>query len=156
MKQLDYLSGGGLFAFAALLFWQTRGLAVWGPFGPSSGFFPMGLSLLLGVLSAAIMIRAWRLPQETSRRIKVLGPEKGKYFLYLASFFTFSLIFAKIGYTLSLVGFLVFILHFVEKQSWKITLGIAVIAALVSNLLFVRFLSVQLPEGFLSPFLRPM
>jgi len=156
MKKRDYISSLVLLCFAALLFWQTRELVVWGPFGPSSGFFPMGLSLLLAVLSVSIMIRAWRQSHETSGWIQILGPEKKKYFLYLASFFIFSLIFAKAGYTLTLVAFLIFILRFVEKQSWKITVGIVVIAALVSNLLFVRFLSVPLPEGFLAPFLRPM
>jgi hypothetical protein len=47
-------------------------------------------------------------------------------------------------------------LKFVENQSWKTTLAITLIAATISHLLFVRFLSVQLPEGLLSPFLRPM
>jgi hypothetical protein len=156
MKQLDFVSGGVLFAFAALLFWQTRELVVWGPFGPSSGFFPLGLSLLLAALSLIILFRAWMQTEKIRQIPKILGPHKRKFFFYLISFFAFALLFAKIGYTLTLVGFLTFILKFVENQSWKTTLAITLIAATISHLLFVRFLSVQLPEGLLSPFLRPM
>ncbi len=156
MKKLDYMSGGVLFAFAALLFWQTRELVVWGPFGPSSGFFPMGLSLLLATLSLIILFRAWRQTEQMCRIPEILGPHKRKFYFYLISFFTFALIFGKVGYTLTLVGFLAFILKFVENQSWKTTLTITLIAATISHLLFVRFLSVQLPEGPLASILRPM
>ena len=156
MKKLDYLSGSVLFLLAVLLYSQTRGLTIWGEYGPASGLFPLGLSILLGILSLVIILRAW-FKEKTIRKIpKILGPDKKKYFFYLAAFFAFSLFFAKIGYTLTLVAFLMFILKFVEKQTWKVTFGIILISALVSHFLFAKFLSVQLPEGFLSPILKPM
>src|SRR3972149_5734856 len=133
MKQLDFVSGGGLFAFAALLFWQTRELVVWGPFGPSSGFFPLGLSLLLATLSLIILFRAWMQTEKIRQIPKILGPHKRNFYFYLISFFAFALLFAKIGYTLTLVGFLTFILKFVENQSWKTTLAITLIAATISH-----------------------
>ena len=156
MRRMDYISGSVLLAFAALLFWQTGELVVWGPFGPSSGFFPLGLSILLAILSLVIIIRAGRQSEKISGRVNILGPDKRKYFFYLACFFAFSLIFAKAGYTLTLVGFLGFILKVVEKQSWKMTLGIILTAAAFSHFLFVKFLSVPLPEGPLSFLLKSM
>lgn len=154
--RLDYISGSVLLLLAALLFRETRDLVVWGPFGPSSGFFPLGLSILLATLSVLIIVRAWMQREKPGPSLQILGPDKRKYFLYLVSFFAFSLIFHRVGYTLTLVGFLAFTLRVVERQSWKTTVAVIVIAAVVSHFLFVRALSVQLPEGLLSPILRPM
>lgn len=153
MKKLDYISGLVLLGFAVVLFFSARKLPLISEFGPSSGFFPTILSGLLALLSLMIIIRAWwqnrnvKVPQETP---KILGPEKKKYFLYLGLFFAFSLFFAKLGYTLSMVLFLGFILKYVEKLSWKTTFGIIIISGLVSYFLFSKFLSVPLPEGLLS------
>ncbi len=122
-------------------------------FGPGSGFFPVILSLLLALLSLIIILQAWwknrhvKTPEETP---KILGPRKKKYFIYLALFFAFAIFFGKLGYLLSMVLFLAFILKYVEKQSWKITLGVIVVSGLVSYFLFVKFLAVPLPEGILS------
>ncbi len=153
MKKLDYISGFFLLGCAALLLIASRRLPLMSEFGPGSGFFPVILSLLLGLLSLLIIMQAWR----KNRRVKasgptpkILGPHKRKYFIYLALFFAFGLFFGKLGYFLSMVLFLAFILKYVEKQSWKITFGVIVVSGLVSYFLFVKFLAVPLPEGILS------
>lgn len=154
MKKLDYISGFVLFIFAVILFFQSRGLPVWGESGPSSGFFPSILSILLGFLSLIIIFRAWLQTQTNQEIFKILGPKKGKFFLYLISFFVFGFIFSNLGYSLTLTAFLTFILKIVERQSWKITLGVIIISIIVSYILFVNFLSVSLPEGILSPVIQ--
>lgn len=159
MKKLDYISGLVLLGFAVVLLFAARKLPLMGQYGPSSGFFPTILSGLLALVSLMIIIRAWwqnrniKTSQETP---KVLGPDKKKYFLYLGLVFAFSLFFAQLGYTLSMVLFLGFILKYVEKQSWKTTFGIIIISGLVSYYFFVKFLDVSLPEGILSSVINPM
>jgi len=153
MKKLDYISGLVLLIFAVVLLFAARQLPLVGQFGPSSGFFPTILSGLLVLVSLMIIIRAWRQNRhvKTSQKTpKILGPDKKKYFLYLGLFFAFSLFFATLGYTLSMVLFLGFILKYGEKQSWKTTFGVVIISGLVSYFLFVKFLSIPLPEGILS------
>jgi len=153
MKKLDYISGLVLLVFAVALFFAARQLPLVGQFGPSSGFFPTILSGLLVLLSLMIIIHAWRQNRhvKTSQPLpKILGPNKKKYFLYLGLFFAFSLFFAALGYTLSMVLFLGIILKYGEKQSWKTTFGVVTISGLVSYFLFVKFLSIPLPEGILS------
>jgi len=153
MKKLDYISGLVLFGSAVILFFAALRLPLMSQFGPGSGFFPVILSLLLGLLSLIIIIQAWwknrlvKTPEETP---KILGPEKKKYFIYLGLFLAFSIFFEKLGYFLSMVLFLGFILKYVEKQSWKTTCGIIILSGLVSYFLFVKFLAVPLPEGVLS------
>jgi len=153
MKKLDYISGSVLLGFAVVLLFAARKLPLMSEFGPSSGFFPVILGGFLALVSLMIIIRAWwqnrniKTSQETP---KILGPDKKKFFLYLGLFFAFALFFEKLGYLLSTVLFLGFILKYVEKQSWKTTFGIIIISGLVSYYLFVKFLSVPLPEGILS------
>ncbi len=153
MKRLDYISGLVLLGFAVILFFAARRLPLMSEFGPGSGFFPVILSLLLALLGLIIIIQAWwknRHVKTSEETPKILGPEKKKYFIYLGLFFAFGLIFEKLGYFLSMVLFLGFILKHVEKQSWKTTCGIILVSGLVSYFLFVKFLAVPLPEGVLS------
>jgi hypothetical protein len=153
MKKLDYISGSVLLGFAVILFFAAQGLPLRSEFGPGSGLFPITLSLLLALLSLIIIIQAWRknrYVKTAEETPKILGPEKKKYFLYLGLFFAFSLFFEGLGYFLSMIFFLGFILKYVEKQSWKTTCGIIIISGLVSYFIFVKFLAVPLPEGVLS------
>jgi putative tricarboxylic transport membrane protein len=153
MKKLDYISGFFLLGFALVLLFAARKLPLMSEFGPGSGFFPTLLSGLLVILSLMIIISAWwrnRRVKTSQETPKILGPDKKKYFIYLGLFFAFSLFFATLGYTLSLVLFLGIILKYGEKQSWKTTFGVVIISGLVSYFLFVKFLSIPLPEGILS------
>jgi len=153
MKKLDYISGLVLLGFAVVLLFAARQLRLMGEFGPGSGFFPTILSGLLVLVSLVIIINTWWRNRhvKTSQEIpRILGPNKRKYFLYLGLFFAFSLFFAALGYTLSMVLFLGIILKYGEKQSWKTTFGVIIISGLVSYFLFVKFLSIPLPEGILS------
>jgi putative tricarboxylic transport membrane protein len=153
MKKLDYISGFVLLSFAVILFFAAQGLPLKSEFGPGSGLFPVILSVLLALLSLAIIIQAWwknRLGKTTEETQKILGPGKKKYFLYLACFFAFSLFLEKLGYFLSMILFLGFILKYVEKQSWKTTCAIIIASGLISYFIFVKFLAVPLPAGILS------
>lgn len=154
MKKMDYISGGLLFIFSVILFFQLTNLTIWEETGPSIGFFPLTMSILLSVFSLIIILQAWFQTKKTQETFRILGPKKGKFFWYIASFFAFGIIFTKIGYSLALTAFLIFILKIVEKQSWKITLLMTIISITVSYILFNIFLSVQLPEGILSPIIQ--
>jgi len=154
MKNFDCISGTALLLFSVILFSQSRILPFWGESGPSGGFFPVVLSILLGSLSLIIIFRACLNKQTDHETFKILGPKKTKFFLYTISLFAFGLVFGKIGYSLTLVIFLGFILRIVEKQSWKTTSGVIIISIIVSYLVFVNILSISLPEGILSPVIR--
>lgn len=154
MKKFDCISSSFLFLFSVVLFIQARDLPYWGDLGPSSGFFPVVLSIFLGILSLAIFLRAWLKKDVSQESPKILGPKKGKFFLYTACFFAFGLLFARLGYSLTLIAFLAFILKVVERQSWRVTIGVTLASITVSYVLFVYFLSVPLPEGVLAPLLK--
>jgi putative tricarboxylic transport membrane protein len=154
MRKSDFISGVFLFIFSVVLFFQTKGLTIWGDLGPSEGFFPLLLSVLLGFLSLLIILKTWLIKKEPQESVEILGANKGKLFLYFASFLLFGLIFKTIGYSLTLTAFFIFILKILEKQSWKLTIVVTVVSIAVSHVMFIVFLSVPLPEGFLTTLLQ--
>ena len=154
MKKKDYLSGSFFFLLAVLLFFQSRGLAIWEETGPSEGFFPLALSILLGLLSLIILIQAYLRAKGPEEVFQILGGNKSKFVFYCGSFFIFGLIFPWVGYSLALTAFLVFILKRVEKQSWKTTLSVTLSSIVGSYVIFQVLFSIPLPEGILSPILQ--
>ena len=150
MKKKDYMSGGFLLALAAVIFYYSSTLVIWVDQGPGEGLFPLILSLILGALSIIILLQAWFQPGKPAEKLNIVGPNKRNFFLYLASFIVFALFFSKVGYSLMLMAFVIFILRVAERQSWRVTLTASFSAVIFSYVLFTLGLSVSLPEGLLS------
>jgi len=152
------MSGGFLFLFALLLSFEARRLAVWGAMGPQEGFFPLVLSILLGCFGLIVFLKAW-FAAPTVAVPNILGPRRDKLLAYVISFLLFGLVLNWFGYTLTMILYLIFILRFVEKGTWKSTALVAASSVVICYLLFVRFLGIPLPEGVLTPlanFLREL
>ena len=150
----DYVSGSILLFVAAVLFFQARGLTVWAETGPSEGFFPLVLSILLGVLSAIILLQAWWRRKGETEPFRIFGAKRSKFFLYSGAFLAFGLIFFWVGYSLSMALLLLFILRFVERQSWKTTIYVTVASIIGSYVIFQVLFTIPLPEGVLTPLVQ--
>jgi hypothetical protein len=150
----DYVSGSILLFVAAVLFFQAQGLTVWAETGPSEGFFPLVLSILLGVLSAIILLQACSRPKGETEPFRLFGAKRPKFFLYSGAFLAFALIFFWMGYSLAVAVFLLFILRFVEQQSWKTTVYVTVASIIGSYIIFQVFFTIPLPEGVLTPLMQ--
>ena len=155
MKRKNYLSGFFFLVLAIVLFFQTRGLTIWDGSGPSEGFFPLALSVLLGSLSFLMMILTFFESEQAPEPLKIFGTMKTKFFLYLGSFVVFGLVFSRVGFSLTLAAFMIFILKIAERQSWKMTLSVMIISVMISFIVFEILFSIPLPEGILSPILYP-
>jgi len=150
MKRKNYLSGFFFLVLAIALLFQTRGLTIWSDTGPSEGFFPLVLSLLLGSLSLLMMILTFFKSQQAPESLKIFGAKKTKFLLYLGSFVLFGLTFSKLGFSLTLAVFMVFIMKIAERQSWKMTLSVMIISVMFSFIVFEIIFAIPLPEGILS------
>jgi putative tricarboxylic transport membrane protein len=153
VRRLDLASGSVLLLVSVVFGVKAWGLGFIGPQGPQPGFFPLLLSGLLCCFSMIIIIRGWRMRPPT-RPPRILGEKRDKLFCYVASFSLFGLVLPWIGYTISVAAFFIFLLRFVEKQSWRLCLSIVVSTVIISYLLFAVFLEMPLPEGVLTPVAR--
>jgi putative tricarboxylic transport membrane protein len=126
----------------------TIEIGAWNEPGP--GFLPFWAGVTLVLMSAGLLAR--------SRRRK--GPVRPPFFpqadsvkRVLATFgalIAYHLAFETLGFTLTALLFVGFLVRAIFPQSWLRTVVVAVSAAVVARLLFVNLLQTQLPPGILG------
>ena len=125
MRKTDSIAGLLLLGFAIVVAEQSLRL----PFGtmrkPGIAFLPVLLAVLLTLLSISLIVQAWK------RRAAEDGPgiQLGlwkKVIASLAGLFAFGFVFEWLGYVVSTVLLLVFLMRAVEPVRWWLVLVVAV------------------------------
>jgi putative tricarboxylic transport membrane protein len=118
------------------------------PFGtihsPGPGFFPWWTGVLIVLLALVLLIQALTL------RSGAAGERPGRIakvaaLLIVLSAYTFLL--DSLGYPLCTFLLVLFMLRAIDPQRWTVALGMAVISAGGSYVVFAVWLSVPLPRG---------
>ena len=142
----DRISGTTLVCFSLLVIWESRHL----PFGtfrqPGPAYIPVILAALLLLLGLSLFFISRRAPLLSSLRWA-----KWRHVLAILAASTFS-VFAieRLGYRLTVLIVLGFLVKVVEKQGWMLSLVFAFSLAFGSFFLFYTVLRVPLPEGGLG------
>ncbi|HEY7363251.1 MAG TPA: tripartite tricarboxylate transporter TctB family protein [Methylomirabilota bacterium] len=149
MARRDAIAATMLLLFAALAASESARLL---PFGvvrnPGPGFFPWWVSLALGLLALVQLgntflgRQALRPSGEGERFLKVLG--------VLAVLTGYALALDTVGYPIATFVLVLFMLRVTEPHPWPLALGIALLAAGGSYVLFALWLAVPLPAGLLA------
>jgi putative tricarboxylic transport membrane protein len=149
MARRDAIAATALLLFAALAALESARLL---PFGvlrnPGPGFFPWWVSLALGLLALVQL-------GDTFRRRRTPGPgdnggRLGKVIGVLAVLTAYALGLDTVGYPIATFVVVLFMLRVTEPHRWPVALGIALLAAGGSYLLFAHWLAVPLPAGLLA------
>ena len=150
MRSADRVAGAALLALAvAFSAGALKEYAYWGENGPGSAFLPFWLGVVMAVLALLLLVGALRerdpgedwLPRgEGLRRLAwVLG-------------ITIALV-ASLNIVGMIVGtafFLIVLLRLLDRQSWPVTVGVALATAGFIFLVFTQWLRVPLPVGLLG------
>lgn len=154
-QRKDIASGFFLLFLGLYLSFHSTRFSVWGRTGPEAGFFPFVLALVMIGVSLLLIIRAFISIRAKDKEKRAIDKAKNKAvafkvcaYICLMALYGFSV--EKVGFLVTTILVLIIILKFVEKQSWKITCYIGFSSILVSYTLFVYFLSVPLPKGFMG------
>jgi hypothetical protein len=139
----DQLAGAVLLAIALLVAWENRVYPLGSLAAPGPGSVPLMLALLLGVFGLLIALRGGASPLLNS--INWNESRRGIVLLLVCGVATFAL--ERIGYRLTMVGMLVFILGVIERKRALPTALVALGFAFGSHFLFATLLKVQLPRG---------
>jgi hypothetical protein len=119
-------------------------------FGPGPGFFSFWLGILLILLSLAQIVMIWRRPAEPLPAGFIPSWEGVKRMLSIIGALAASLLVMNtLGFSLTMLGFCIFLLRRLGRQPWWLTLVLAVLASFGSTYLF-QSLQVMLPKGFLG------
>lgn len=139
----DSLAGAVLVGIAALVMWENRAYPLGSMAAPGPGSVPLMLAVILGGLGLLIIARGGTSPLLNS--IDWSESKRGIVLLIACGVATFAL--ERIGYRLTMIGLLVFMLGVVERKTLLATALVSFGFAFGSYLIFATLLNVQLPRG---------
>jgi hypothetical protein len=138
----DRLSGVLLLIVALFAMFEARLL----PFGsinaPDAGFFPQSLSVLLFLISVAILIHSF------SREMEPADFSRRSWLVPLAAvaLVAYAVLMPVVGFVIATMVIMLLIMRGLIKSPWIPTLVISLVMVLLSYLAFVK-LGVPLPRG---------
>ena len=146
------------------VFWLILGLAI--TFGsykmglgtlnrPGPGFLPFWCGGILVGLSVLVYVKGMLSPGGGVGTFQRLwgGTRWYKGVYVVAALLIYNFTFAYLGFILSTILLLLFLFKAIEPQKWSIAITGALVASIVSYVLFARWLDVQLPVGFVEKML---
>jgi putative tricarboxylic transport membrane protein len=116
--------------------------------GPGPGFFPFWLALFLGTLAGIWFIHLWLRPLRG--RAMEFMPNRAGFLRIAALIFSvafFGLLVEKIGFTILMFAFLLFLLVALGRQSVFVTMAISLLGSFGVYYVFSQYLKVHLPPS---------
>lgn len=145
------ITAGLLLGLALFIGWESLNLTYYSPLGPGPGFFSFWLSLCLALAAVAMAFEAWR-----DRRQALPGdflPGRSgllKIAAIIAALVVTILLFEPLGFRLTMLALVGFLLVLLGQRSLFVTPLVAVATSFGVYELFVHALGVPLPVGVLG------
>jgi putative tricarboxylic transport membrane protein len=153
MKQNDVQGAVVFFIFGAI----TTILSLQMPIGSlraaGSGLFPLGLGILLMVLSSALIIKMlWGAKEQKKEDVSAEDEPMSplQVIAYLAIIVATTLLWEILGYTIVSFLLMLCLLRILGFKQWTLNLTVSLLTAAGSYTLFVYGLKIPLPKGFLG------
>jgi hypothetical protein len=152
VRRYDLISTGFLMAVAAYVAvsGMRLGFGEWREPGP--GFLPVLFGLLLGGLAGIwfVMALAGRWIAGTGRQFIADHAGLRKFGLTAGALVAYGLLLEPLGFPLTTLAFMIFLLRAIEPQGWRLTLTLSLVTMILCTLVFQVWLQVQFPEGPIS------
>ena len=151
MTRLNRIVWGILLVFGGFVIRESLDLSYYGTdFGPGPGFFSFWLGVLLIILSLIQIAGTFRGPREPMPVDFIPGGDGIKRMLCILGALVASLfLMDRLGFSLTMLGFCVFLFRTLGRQPWWLTLTLAVVGSFGLSYVFGQ-LQVILPTGFLG------
>lgn len=144
MVRRNMLAAAATLAFGAAAAYESAKL----PFGtlrnPEPGFFPWWTSVVLVLLALGFLAQALMSSSSAAREAPGRVTRVAALLVVLAAY-TFLL--DSLGYPFCTFLLVLFMLRATDRERWPVALGMAVITAMGSYVLFATWLNVPLPRG---------
>jgi len=146
MLTTDRVAGSLLAFFSLLVIWESRHLPLGTFRQPGPAYVPVILAALLLLFGLLLIFMSGRAPSLASIR----WTEWRHVLAILAASIFAGFAIERLGYRLTVLLVLGFLLKIVEKRGWALSLAFAFTLAFGSFFLFYTVLRVPLPEGQLG------
>jgi putative tricarboxylic transport membrane protein len=143
MLTTDRLGGSALCLLAVFVMWESRRLPLGTWHNPGPGYFPVLLALMLFVLGALVGFMGKHAAPVAS--VGWSEARQALVILAVGAFICFAL--ERLGYRLTMLTALLFLVWLVERRSLGVAVTFAVALAGGSFYLFDTLLRVPLPRG---------
>ena len=152
MKKDEIIAGVVIFLFGAVTTFLSLSMPI-GTFRKSgTGMFPLILGILLMFLSGLFLLRLFLKTRAIPEKSSAGGiPASSKQLLlFFGTMVLVTLLFNRLGYPLSSFLLMLALLRILGVKRWKINLPISFVAAAVCYFLFVQWLKIPLPKGWIG------
>jgi len=149
MKKADMITGVFLLALSGFVIQETWRMPASATFGPSAGFLPFWLGVLLAVFAAILFVSALRRPA-TEKDSNAIFPGKQALLaimLVMVGLAGYILLIEVVGYIADTFLFIVFLMKAVEREKWPMTLMVAAGTTAVLFFTFQYLLQITLPSN---------
>ena len=117
---------------------------------PGPGFLPLWSAVILGGLAMVLAVTSFLRKDREKLKEQWIGVKWGKAILVLASLLIYSVLLNTLGYLIMTFGLMLFLFALAGRPKMWSWLGSALLATLLSYLVFYSWLNVQLPKGKLG------
>jgi len=120
----------------------------WGPGGPGSAFLPFCLGIVMAGLALLLLLKSLR---EKNAGVAWLPRGEGlrDMLVVLGATVLFVALLNVLGMIIGTAAYLAFLVGYLGRHRWWLTLTVALAAAVFNWLVFVHWLRVPFPEGML-------
>jgi putative tricarboxylic transport membrane protein len=120
---------------------------------PGTGMFPLFLGILLMILSGAFILKIFFQGREgqVKKEASIESSESPiQLILFLGTMALATLFFDRLGYPLTSFLLLVALLRILGVKRWGLNILISVVTAVGSYFLFVKWLDIPMPKGWIG------
>jgi putative tricarboxylic transport membrane protein len=140
--KVDRFLGWGALILALPVAAASWGFGLGSPKSPGAGFWPLVIAITMAGLGLALILRP-------TPNAPTAGGESrwGRFTISLGTLFFYVVALEPLGYLSATAVMLFAQFRWVEGRTWRSSTAVAVLAALISLLVFRVLLKVTLPEG---------
>ena len=149
MRSADRVTAALLLAFAvAFSVGALKQYQWWGSGGPGPAFMPFWLGLVMALLALSMLLRSLK-QKDPGAAWLPRGEGLRDMLVVLAATVAFIALLKVTGMIIGTALYLAFLVRYLGRHRWWVTLAIALAAAGFNWLVFVHWLRVPMPEGMI-------
>jgi putative tricarboxylic transport membrane protein len=152
VHKADRITAALLFAFAvAFSAGALKYYPYWGEGGPASAFLPFWLGVVMAGLALLMLVRRARAADAAVDWVP-RGEGRKRVLVVMGASVVFVLALKFLGMIAGTALYLAFLVRYLGRHAWWLTILVAATAAGVNWLVFAHWLHVPFPEGLLWTF----
>jgi putative tricarboxylic transport membrane protein len=148
----DRISGIFFLLFSGYVCMKSLQMGLGGWHRPGPGFLPFWSGVALGILAVILLTQSLRQDKASAADEPKEKTNLKPITLVLISLVGYIILLEPLGFVITTVIFVGFLLKTIEKKGWILTIWVSLVVALSSYVVFEVLLGAELPKGIQETF----